>query len=126
MADALDLLRARLSAPGPRNPLDLAAMEAAVERIEDLERLGEAASIEADMARVELARFQEGGTVEWGVRYEFPFGGGWARVETVRCGSEYHARQEADERKVCSRYRNVEVVARRRYVTDWQPVEPQP
>jgi len=105
MADALDLLRAALTAPGQHHEADLAAMQAA---ITVLEQLGE-------------------GTVEWGVRYEMlPAAGGWMAVE-VECADRDDAVERVRFRQgQPNRYRNVEVVSRRRYVTDWQPVEPQP
>lgn len=100
MADPIDVLRARLTAPGPHNPDDLAAIHAVLDLLGD-------------------------GTVEWGVRYESLVGSRWLSVSVAK-SSEDSARMRASHLNNYPHYRNVEVVTRRRYVTDWQPVEPQP
>jgi len=64
------------------------------------------------------------GTVEWGVRYEYMFDK-W-RPNTTSWSSRDLAEMDARHRRRSAYYRNVEVVSRRRNVTDWQPVEPQP
>jgi len=104
MADTLDLLRAALKAPGQHHEADLAAMQAA---LTVLDQLGE-------------------GTVEWGVQYEWKGRGQWCGPYIQQVVSEGTAHREAASRRLKRGVRNVEVVSRRRYVTDWQPVEPQP
>jgi len=104
MPDALDLLRAALTAPGQHHEADLVAMQAAVIV---LEQLGE-------------------GAVEWGVRYEFLSRNGWIDRTSTGFDDEQSARAIFARAERDPGNFNVEVVSRRRYVTDWQPVEPQP